>query len=357
MRIGIVGAGELGTVYGARLLEVGEDVVFVARGDRLKELKERGINAAGSGVAVTKGLTATDEPVEAGVVELLLFCVKTYDLEEAAIHIRPMIGDETVVVPVQNGLYAPDRLVCILGPNSVVGGVAMRGIQIGELDGQITERIRRVAETLNRAGFGAEIRTDIRVALWEKYLMACGASVVAAASPVHRLQGNGRYVPRRDGGGRRDSESQRGCAGSRFGGPIHGVARQPGRPPGGPAVDAEGPGSRSSAGVGGMGRDCGSARSGGGCSYSCQQRCVWPTETVHWRGGGPPRPQQLVVGLVLPSAAGAQGRGPGPGCTAGRVGVAGGVWSAAPSAGVEDGQARQAGVRAGTAADGELPQR
>ena len=181
MRIGIVGAGELGTVYGARLLEAGEDVVFVARGDRLKELKERGVHVAGSGVASTKGLTATDDPAEAGVVELLLFCVKTYDLKEAAIHIRPMIGDETVVVPVQNGLYAPDRLVCILGPKSVVGGAAMRGIQIGELDGQITERIRRVADTLNRAGLGAEIRTDIRVALWEKYLMACGASVVVAA--------------------------------------------------------------------------------------------------------------------------------------------------------------------------------
>ena len=181
MRIGIVGAGELGTVYGARLLEAGEDVVFVARGDRLKELIEQGIHVAGSGVAATKGLTATDDPAEAGLVELLLFCVKTYDLEEAAMHIRPMIGDETVVVPVQNGLYAPDRLVRILGPKSVVGGVAMGGIQIGELDGQVTERIRRVAETLNRAGFGAEIRTDIRVALWEKHLMACGASVVAAA--------------------------------------------------------------------------------------------------------------------------------------------------------------------------------
>ena len=138
MRIGIVGAGELGTGYGARLLEAGEDVVFVARGDRLKELKEQGIHVAGSGVAATKGLTATDDPAEAGIVELLLFCVKTYDLEEAAIH-------------------------------------------IGELDGQVTERIRRVAETLNRAGFGAEIRPDIRVALWEKQLMACGSSVVAAA--------------------------------------------------------------------------------------------------------------------------------------------------------------------------------
>ena len=181
MRIGIVGAGELGTGYGARLLEAGENVVFVARGDRFRELKEQGIHVAESDVAATKGLTATDDPAEAGIVELLLFCVKTYDLEEAAMHIRPMIGDETVVVPVQNGLYAPDRLVRILGPKSVVGGVAMGGIQIGELDGQVTERIRRVAETLNRAGFGAEIRPDIRVALWEKQLMACGASVVAAA--------------------------------------------------------------------------------------------------------------------------------------------------------------------------------
>ena len=181
MRIGILGVGELGTGYGARLLEAGEEVVFVARGDRLKELREHGIRVAGSGTAVTKGLDATDNPAEAGTVELLLFCVKTYDLEEAAIHVRPMVGAETVVVPVQNGLYAPDRLVHILGPESVVGGVAMRGIQIGELDGQVTQRIHRVAETLNRAGIGAEIRPDIRVALWEKQLMACASSVTAAA--------------------------------------------------------------------------------------------------------------------------------------------------------------------------------
>ena len=130
---------------------------------------------------MTKGLTATDNPAEAGTVELLLFCVKTYDLEEAAIHVRPMVGAETVVVPVQNGLYAPDRLVRILRPESVVGGAAMRGITIGELDGQVTQRIRRVAETLNRAGIGSEIRQDIRVALWEKQLMACASSVTAAA--------------------------------------------------------------------------------------------------------------------------------------------------------------------------------
>ena len=181
MRIGILGVGELGTGYGARLLEAGKEVVFVARGDRLRELKELGIRVGGSGAALRKGLMATDNPAEAGTVELLLFCVKTYDLEEAAIHVRPMVGAETVVVPVQNGLYAPDRLVHILGPESVVGGVAMRGIQIGELDGQVTQRIRRVAETLNQAGIGAEIRPDIRVALWEKQLMACGSSVTAAA--------------------------------------------------------------------------------------------------------------------------------------------------------------------------------
>ena len=181
MRIGILGVGELGTGYGARLLEAGEEVVFVARGDRLRELKELGIRVGGSGVAVRKGLDATDNPAEAATVELLLFCVKTYDLEEAAIHVRPMVGAETVVVPVQNGLYAPDRLVHILGPESVVGGVAMRGIQIGELDGQVTQRIRRIAETLNRAGIRSEIRPDIRVALWEKQLMACASSVVAAA--------------------------------------------------------------------------------------------------------------------------------------------------------------------------------
>lgn len=180
MRIGILGVGQLGTDYGSRLVAAGEDVVFVTRGRRLQELREHGLPIDGPGGAVTTGVTATDDPASAGVVELLLFCVKTYDLEEAAAHVRPMVGGDTVVVPVQNGLYAPDRLVQVLGPEPVVGGVALGGIQIGELDGRVTPRLQRVADTLERAGIGSKIRTDIRTALWEKQLMACGWSVATA---------------------------------------------------------------------------------------------------------------------------------------------------------------------------------
>ena len=84
MRIGIIGVGQLGTNYGSRLLAAGEDVVFVARGRRLQELREHGLSIDGPDGALTIGVTATDDPASAGVVELLLFCVKTYDLEEAA---------------------------------------------------------------------------------------------------------------------------------------------------------------------------------------------------------------------------------------------------------------------------------
>lgn len=190
MRIGIIGVGQLGTNYGSRLLAAGEDVVFVARGRRLQELREHGLSIDGPDGALTIGVTATDDPASAGVVELLLFCVKTYDLEEAAAHVRPMVGTDTVVVPVQNGLYAADRLVRVLGPESVVGGVALGGILIGELDGPVTQRLQRVADTLERAGIRSKVRPDIRTALWEKHLMTCGGSVAAATrlSPAQFIE-------------------------------------------------------------------------------------------------------------------------------------------------------------------------
>ena len=74
----------MGTDYGSRLVAAGEDVVFVARGRRLQELRGHGLPIDGPDGAVTMGVTATDDPASVGVVELLLFCVKTYDLEEAA---------------------------------------------------------------------------------------------------------------------------------------------------------------------------------------------------------------------------------------------------------------------------------
>jgi 2-dehydropantoate 2-reductase len=124
-------------------------------------------------------------PRDGGFADLVLFCVKPYDTETAAERLRPTIGPETVILPVQNGIDSAERIGRVVGSGHVIGGTAGVSsvleapgiidhrsgpdeIRLGELDGQPSARVERIAEVLRRAGIKAEIRLDIRVALWEK---------------------------------------------------------------------------------------------------------------------------------------------------------------------------------------------
>jgi 2-dehydropantoate 2-reductase len=140
---------------------------------------------------------ATDDPAEVGPADLVLFCVKAYDTEDAAARLRPAVGPDTVILPVQNGIDSAERIGRIVGPRHVIGGlagvssvVAAPGviehragpdvIQLGELDGPPSPRVERVVEALRRAGIKAQARPDMRVALWEKFVLICGLSGLTA---------------------------------------------------------------------------------------------------------------------------------------------------------------------------------
>ena len=140
---------------------------------------------------------ATDDPAESGPADLVLFCVKAYDTESAAERLRPAVGPDTVILPVQNGIDSAERIGRIVGPRRVIGGlagvssvVAAPGviehragpdvIQLGELDGPPSPRTERVVEALARAGIKAQVRPDMRVALWEKFVLICGLSGLTA---------------------------------------------------------------------------------------------------------------------------------------------------------------------------------
>jgi 2-dehydropantoate 2-reductase len=145
----------------------------------------------------TVAARATDDPAEAGPADLVLFCVKAYDTESAAERLRPAVGPDTVILPVQNGIDSAERIGRILGPRHLIGGlagvssvVAAPGviehragpdvIQLGELDGPPSPRAERIVEALLRAGIKAQIRPDMRVALWEKFVLICGLSGLTA---------------------------------------------------------------------------------------------------------------------------------------------------------------------------------
>ena len=201
MRIAIFGAGGVGGYYGARLAEAGEDVTFIARGRQLDALRSGGLVVESlAGDFTIDRVVATDQPSEVGAVDAVLVATKAWQVEEAAQAIRPLVGETTLVVPLQNGVEAADELAGILGPGPVLGGLTRiisyvvepgrirhAGIDptivIGERAGASADRCRPLAEALNRArGVSASIAADIDAEVWKKFAFICSWGGVGAVT-------------------------------------------------------------------------------------------------------------------------------------------------------------------------------
>ena len=198
MRIAVIGAGGVGGAFGAALAKDGNNVWFVARGAHLSAMRGRGLSVLGPrGDVHLNPVNATEDPAAIGRVDYVLFCVKLWDVESAGAAIRPLVGPDTAVIPLQNGIDASERLIPILGRDAVMGGVAqisatiaepgiirqtgtfMRLI-VGELDGRPSQRGAAFHGLCVRAGFDAVNSNAILTALWEKFvLLATNSSVVA----------------------------------------------------------------------------------------------------------------------------------------------------------------------------------
>src|SRR4051812_29806254 len=198
MRIAVIGSGGVGGAFGAALAQAGADVTFVARGTHLEAMRANGLRVISPrGDMHIDRCKATDNPAEIGVVDVVLFCVKLWDVESAGAAIRSLIGPNTAVIPLQNGIDAAERLIPILGRDAVMGGVAQISATIdapgvirqtgtfmkivfGELDATMSERGAAFEAMCRKAGFDATLSDAIRTALWEKFvLLAVNSSVVA----------------------------------------------------------------------------------------------------------------------------------------------------------------------------------
>ena len=133
MRIAVIGAGGVGGAFGAALAKAGADVTFVARGAHLAAMRKDGLRVLGPrGDVHLTPTQATDDPAGIGPVDVVLFCVKLWDVESAGAVIRPLVGSGTAVIPLQNGIDASERLIPILGGEAVMGGVAQISATIAE---------------------------------------------------------------------------------------------------------------------------------------------------------------------------------------------------------------------------------
>jgi 2-dehydropantoate 2-reductase len=198
MKILVIGAGAVGGYFGGILAKGGEDVTFVARGKHLDSLKTAGLRIRSYKGDLSLMVNAIDNPEEIGKVDLILVCVKSYDTEEATLQCMKNIGEGTIVLSLQNGVDNEERIGKIVGINKVLGGVALIGselnnsweiwhhtagkIIIGELDGRISDRVRKVAYIFKKADIPCSISNDIQKELWKKLVWNAAFNSVSAVT-------------------------------------------------------------------------------------------------------------------------------------------------------------------------------
>lgn len=202
LKIAVFGVGAVGGLFGGKLARTGHEVTFIARGETLAALRQDGLRVDSiDGDFSIRPARATDEPAEIGTVDLVLLGVKAWQVRAVAPHLRPLLAPQTAVLPLQNGVEAPDDLKSSLDARHVLGGLCKvlcfrigpahlehagvpPSVALGELDNTTSERVERIREAFERAGVAAEIPTDIEAAMWQKLLMITAVSGVGAAARV-----------------------------------------------------------------------------------------------------------------------------------------------------------------------------
>ncbi len=201
MRVAVVGAGGVGGYIGGRLALAGNDLTLIARGAHLKAIQAEGLKVKSINGDFEVRVAATDRPETVGPVDLVIFAVKSYDTESAAEQTRPMVGPNTAVLTVQNGVDNEEKLVRVFGPERVLGGVVYIDsfivapgviahtdggrVVFAELDGRPSERAVLIKNTLEAAGIPAEISEDIAKVKWTKLLFNCALNAMTALARCH----------------------------------------------------------------------------------------------------------------------------------------------------------------------------
>lgn len=199
IRFGIMGTGGVGGYFGGMLARAGFEVAFVARGPHLEFLRTHGlvIQSVVPGVFSVDHALFTANPKEVGPCDVVLFCVKTPSNHVAIPSIAPMVGPQSVIISLQNGVDNPDLLARAYGEDRVMGGVAYifsglespgnvkqtagpRRLILGELTGAASQRAAAIVAALQQAEINAELSANIRVDLWMKFVFICAVSGMTA---------------------------------------------------------------------------------------------------------------------------------------------------------------------------------
>jgi 2-dehydropantoate 2-reductase len=204
MRIAVMGAGGVGGYFGAQFAKAGHDVAFIARGRHLAALRGYGLTVESEvGPLQALAVTATDHPAELAPVDVVMFCVKLWDVEAAARQVEPLLAAGGIVIPFQNGVESHTILTRTLGPQRVAGGVAqiaavirepgvishhgrMAKLRVGAFAGGPPAAVQAFVDAGRAAGIDIELVPDINRALWEKFvfLVAMSGATALARRPI-----------------------------------------------------------------------------------------------------------------------------------------------------------------------------
>jgi 2-dehydropantoate 2-reductase len=197
MRIAVLGSGGIGGYYGALLAKGGHDVEFVARGAHLEAMQRHGLTVRTPEGESTIPVTAVVDPGILAPVDLVLFCVKSYDTAPAIQALAPIMTRDTAVLTFQNGIDNVEAIASVVGSGAVLAGVLYVALQLGgpglilrtggegtivfgELSGAPTERVQRIASAFQQSGIPHRVSTDVTRVLWEKFLFIAGVGGVTA---------------------------------------------------------------------------------------------------------------------------------------------------------------------------------
>ncbi len=205
MKFAIFGTGGVGGYFGGRLAQAGEDVTFIARGNHLSVIQQTGLSVDSiRSDFVVNPAKATDTTESVGAVDVIILAIKGWQLDEAILQMKPLIGENAVIVPLLNGIEHMEALVNAFGSEHVLGGVCRISafiadagrikhvgidpfISFGELNGEMNERVSKLYDVFkNVSGVTVEASGNIELAMWEKYLLISAFSGVGAVtrSPV-----------------------------------------------------------------------------------------------------------------------------------------------------------------------------
>ena len=199
MHIAVMGTGGVGGYFGALLARAGHEVTFVARGAHLAAIQERGLRIESTlDATFTVAGRAVDDTTQVGPQELVLFTVKMYDNAAAIAAAQPLVGDDTIVLTLQNGIDNGEQLAAVFGASRVmIGSAYMEGrvkepgvvtqggpgaAAFGEMTPGITPRAQRLLHVFREAGWRVELHENMPGMLWKKFAYIAGSAAVCTAT-------------------------------------------------------------------------------------------------------------------------------------------------------------------------------